>query len=151
MMMMIAAAGWTVVLPASAGVAAVAVSLVPVSSPVFLPPADCLAESLVAGGVCTWTGSAGGATSLAFAASGCGGEFGLVVLCGLAVATSCTEGLVLPGAVEAVLVLLAVVVFAAGWLFGSCDVCAGGGLLPFCVGGLDFAALVDWKLLSCRG
>jgi hypothetical protein len=56
--------------------------------------------------------------------------------------------LLLPGVVGAV---VAVVVFAAGRLFGSCDADEGEGLLLFCVGVFDFAALFDWEVLPCRG
>jgi hypothetical protein len=94
---------------------------------------------------------------------------GLIALCGLAVEPSCTEGLVLLGAVGAGVVVVAAVVFAAGRLFGSCDACVGGELLASCVGVFDFAELFgcaelfdwaelldwaelfDWTVLLCRG
>ena len=66
----------------------------------------------------------------------------MVALCGLAVAPSCAEDLLLSGAVGAVAVVLAAVaVFAAGRFFGSCDACAGGELLASCVDVFDFAEL----------
>ena len=147
--MIAAAIGWTVVFPASTVVAVVAVvvaSLFSGSPAPFLSPADCLAGPLGAGADCTCPGSAAGAISLAFATSGCGGGFGLVVLCGLAVEPSCAGDLLLPDAVGGVAVVLAAVgVFAAGWSIGACDACAcaGGELLASCVDVFDFAELFD--------
>jgi hypothetical protein len=127
-------------------VVVVVVSVVAVSSWLFLSPDDCLAESPVVAAAWSWPGTEACVRLFGFGAFVGEAEFEAAGLWALVVALFCTAALLLLGGVAVV-----VLGFVAGWLFWACDVCAGAGLVPSVAAVLDFELVFDWKVLLRRG